>query len=299
MQTGSDHNLMAFVTMVRDEPFFLPRWIAHYAKLVPKAQLYILVDGFDQTLPDAALGCQIIALPRGVPGPGWDRKRWEMLADFAAGLLARFEVVVLNDVDELILADPASQTTLLAGLLRARDLGVISPFAVEMIHRMDLEPLPLDQSQPILGQRQFARINASYCKPCIISRAVRWTVGGHYATYPELHLDPHLYLFHLRFVDHAMLIARQATRQAVVGTAAQRQEDIAGSGWAKGRDEISEFLQSFQEKGAPIADDFRFEWQRSRIAAGWAFDSKDGFWRHAKLHNRRTYTVPRRFLGLI
>lgn len=282
---------IAFTTMVGDEPIFLPIWIGYYSRFVPKDQLFILVDGMDRTLPPEAEGCQVIRLPRSAPGPGWDVARWQMITAFTQTLLHRFQVVAFNDVDEILVLDPAQGGELIASLMRARDIGVISPFAIEVIHRTDLEA-PFNPALPVLGQRRFGRLNASYCKPCITARPLRWSLGGHYADFPTLHLDRHVFLFHLRYLDHAYLLERQASRQAMMVNA-----DVAGAGWAKGQDEMTEFLQSFVTAGPPEGGDFSFDWQRKRISKDWAQD-EHGFWRHAKLHNRRTYAIPDRFFGL-
>ena len=289
---------IAFATMTRNEGYFLPKWIQYYSQYVRKDQLYILLDGGDQLLPEESVGCQIISLPRRGYGRGWDRNRWDALQNFAGLLLSRYDVVVLGDVDELIVCDPLSGETLLPALARARQEEVISPFAVEVIHRTDLEP-SLDLDRPILKQRRFARVNASYCKPCVISKPVCWSVGGHYSDHPTLNLDPSLYLFHLRFVDRNMLIERQRSRIAIIqeGLLAQTggNEPVAGAGWSKGLIEIDEFLESFIRKGAPIDNGFVFDWQRTKIQGSWEWDEDQGVWCHPKLHNRRTYIIPERF----
>ena len=289
---------IAFATMVGDEPFFLPVWINYYARFVPKEQLFILVDGAHRILPAQAQGCQILTLPHVLPGPGWDRVRWEMISAFTTMLLGRFDVVVFNDVDEIIVADPDCGAGLGDLIGRARDVGVISPFAIEVLHRLDLEPDALHAAAPILSQRRFGRINASYCKPCIIARPVKFSLGGHYSDFPALHLDPHLFLFHLRFADHAMLLARQANRQGLMAAGNKAAEGIAGSGWSKGAVAMDEFLHSFVDAGPPIDSDFSFGWQRAKIAKSWIYDAENGIWRHDRLHNRKTYTIPPRFAGL-
>lgn len=295
---------IAFVTMVRNEPFFLPRWIAHYARHVPKSQLFILLDGGDQEPVAEAQGCQIITLPRLPPSAGWDRNRWDLLAAFSRTLLTRFEVVVVNDVDELIVPDPQSGEGLVSALLRARDCGVLSPFALEIIHRLDREP-SFDPARPVLEQRRHARVNASYCKPCILSKPVHWSVGGHYSDFPTLSLDKTLYLFHLRFLDLDMLGRRQESRNLIVsapqqgeGNAGVRKTDIAGSGWKTSSSEMEAFLQSFVETGVPIDNDLDFGWQRKKIEKNWEWDESQQVWKHPRLHNRRSYVIPERFVGL-
>lgn len=284
---------IAFATMVGDEPIFLPIWINYYCRFVDKSQLFILVDGTDRTLPPEADGCQILRLPRRPPGPGWDIARWTMISAFVKTLLHRFEVVAFNDVDEILVLDPAADGDLVSSLLRAREIGVISPFAIEVLHRIDLEPDTLNPKLPVLGQRRFGRLNASYCKPCVTARLVNWTLGGHYSDFPTLHLDPQIFLFHLRYVDRALLLQRQASRNAMMVNA-----DVAGSGWTKDQQQMVDFLKSFVDAGPPEGGDFGFAWQRKRIAGSWHLDEAGGFWRHNKLHNRRTYTIPERFFGL-
>ncbi len=290
---------IAFVTMVRDDQFFLRLWVEYYARHVPRHHLFILLDGFDQIPPDFTAGCQIITVPRSEPGPGWDMRRWTMLADFNATLLGRFDVVVLNDVDEIIVADPASGISLLDAIGRAREVGVISPFAVEVVHRYDICPDPIDPTRPVLRQRPHVRIHSSYSKPCITSVPVRWSLGGHRSDYPRLDLDPVLYLFHLRFFDRDMLLARQAKRQAMMQVDAPSGSAVAGSGWAKSSDEVNDFLLSLQHEGGPEDKDFQFDWQRKRITKDWQMDKDTALWRHGKVKNLRTFVVPERFRDLL
>jgi hypothetical protein len=291
---------IVFVTMVRDDHFFLRLWVQHYARHVPRHHLFILLDGFDQTPPDFAAGCQIITLPRSAPGPGWDMRRWTMLADFNAMLLGRFDVVVVNDVDEIILPDPASGVSLLPALARARKVGVISPFAVEVVHRHDICPDPLDPDRPILRQRPHVRVNEVYAKPCITSVPLRWDLGGHRSDFPTLNLDPNLYLFHLRYMDRDMLLARQATRHLITQATVKDQPVVAGIGWTKSADDIAGFLLALQAKGAPQDNDFDFKQKRSRIIAGWQKNATTGLWHPGRIFNRRsTYVIPERFWDLI
>lgn len=290
---------IACVTMVRDEPVFLPRWVDHWRKTVPPEHMFILVDGFDQVIPPEAAGCQVVFLPRRPPAPGWDEARWRMLTAFAHALLERFDVVVLNDVDELVVLDPAAGGSLASALAEARELGVITPFAIEVVHRVDLEEEPLVAGEPVLGRRRYGRIHASYCKPCIVARPVRWSMGGHYSDHPVLHLSEKLFLFHLRAMDAAMLHRRQAARLSLVSDGEGRvREGIAGGGWARDADNVDQFLQSFC-RSAPEVTDFTFGWQRQRIRRSWRQEEGTGMWVHDRLHNRRSYAIPERFFGVI
>ncbi len=290
---------IAFVTMVRDDYFFLKLWVDCYARHVPRRHLFILLDGFDQTPPDFTAGCQIITLPRSAPGPGWDTRRWKMLADFNATLLGRFDVVVLNDVDEIIVADPASGIPFLGALARAVEVGVITPFAVEVIHRQDICPEPIDPSRPILRQRPHVRVNTIYAKPCITSVPVRWSLGGHEADFAELHIDPALYLFHLRFVDRDRLLARQTARQALMQASLPGKEIVAGPGWSGSPTDLESFLVKFEHEGAPEERDFIFGRARKLMVEGWHKDKSSGYWKRGRVLNHRTVVVPERFRDLL
>lgn len=290
---------IAFVTMVRDEPVFLPLWIAHYARIAPRDHLFVIFDGLDQPIPEIAHGTQVLRVPQIPIVAGFEEGRWRMLTSFANALLERFDVVVLNDVDELIVLDPDAGGDLAGAIAEAQEIGVISPFAVETIHRTDLEPAPLDPTAPILRQRRHARINAAYAKPCITARNLRWSLGGHTADFPKLHLSRKLYLFHLRALDRDMMQARQAKRLQLVSDATGKViAGVAGPSWSVGTDEVDAYLTKFIERGAPVEGGFDFNWQRTRIEAEWTCDPKTGFWQHARFVNHRTYRVPDRFLDL-
>jgi hypothetical protein len=295
----TEEPLVCFATMVRDDALFLRLWIAHYERLVPRDHLVILIDGLDQPVPDFADGCQVIRMPRPAVGKDWGVQRWVMLSDLNTLLLNRFEIVVLNDVDEILVVDPDRGVSLMDAIARAKDVGVLSPFAVELVHRTDICPEPIDFSRPIIGQRPHVRLNASYNKPCITTVPVRWSLGAHYSDFPTLNLDPDIYLFHLRYFDLETLKARQGRRFAFTRSATDAGvEGVSGNGWNKSSKDVEDFLLSLQEKGEPQDSDFGFDWQRKRMTSDWARDEEAGIWRHAKFANRRTYKVPERFHNL-
>jgi hypothetical protein len=279
-------------TMVRNDDFFLKLWVDYYSQVLPRNQLFILVDGADSTLPSGIEGCQIITFPKSVMEEGWDRKRWNFLSSFSSSLATRFDVVLGGDVDELIVLDPETGRNPIQHILEHTQTDVISPFAIEIIHRLDLEE-PLDPTRPILSQRRFGRINATYCKPCIHRVPIKWSIGQHYSDRPELALSKHLFLFHLRYIDKEMLLSRQNQRLSRISDGSGHLvTGAAGEGWQHSVGGMENFLQSFVDKGQPEETDFKFEWQRDRIMRSWEFDPASGFWRHQRLHNRRTYTLP-------
>ncbi len=66
---------IACVTIVRDEPVLLARWIAHWRGAAPDARLFILADAADQPLPRPDASCHVITLPQSTPASGWEASR--------------------------------------------------------------------------------------------------------------------------------------------------------------------------------------------------------------------------------
>jgi len=280
--------------MVRNEDFFLRLWVKYYTQFVPRENMFILVDGPESALPDGLEGCQIITFPQGAVGPGWDVRRWNFLSQFASALTTRFDLVVGGDVDEIIVLDPQVGDDPFAHVLCETTAPVISPFAIEVVHRVDLEG-ELDQSRPVLAQRAFGRVNMWYSKPCIIRTPVQWGLGQHFSTHPELHLSPTLYNFHLRFVDYDMLMHRQESRVAHVSNADGKVvKGVAGAGWQQETSDVGDFLHSFVTHGPPQESNFAFGPLRRRMYRAWA-QGRGGYWRHARVHRMTTYRIPKRF----
>jgi len=284
---------LAVVTMVRGDALFLDIWARYWRRFVPAASMVVVLDGPQDALPKACDGCQILTLPPVAAFDGFDRARWNFLSHLASALSARFEAVLLTDVDEIVVLDPGAGDDPAAYIL-GRAEEVINPFAMEIVHRIDLEPA-FDPARPVLAQRRYGRINASYCKPCITRGPIRWSMGGHQSDHGALHLSPDLYLLHLRYLDLGILRARQALRR---GRIAEGSGDVAGHGWSKSADAMEGFLQSFVDKGAPEENGLDFGWQRGRIARSFHYDAAQAMWRRGTLTNRRTYTLPERFAGL-
>ena len=285
---------LAVVTMVRDDPFFLSIWASYWRRFVDPGDMTVILDGPHDALPEACDGCQILTLPDVRAYTGFDTDRWTFLSHFASALTARYDAVLLGDVDELVVLDPKVGDDPAAYILDRAE-PVISPFALEIVHRLDLEPA-FDPDRRVLAQRRYGRINASYCKPCITRVPIRWTVGGHHSDHDRLALSDDLFLLHLRYLDHDMLRARQAKRLSRIGEA---EGSAAGAGWSLSADAMGDFLRSFVAKGDPADKDLDFGWQRKRIRKNFHFDAEMGIWRRGKLTNRRTYTIPERFAGLV
>ena len=99
---------IAALTMVRNDDFYLEKWVDYYGRQLGKENLYIFFDGLDQKIApfcegtNASLhekiGSQVVEAEKG---------RLAFLSSQAAGLLSRgYDLVIGVDADEFIVVDP-------------------------------------------------------------------------------------------------------------------------------------------------------------------------------------------------
>jgi len=186
---------LAILTMVYNEPEFLPVWLRHYRRHVDETALYLVDHGSDDGSTDAIGSANRIRIPR---SPQNDEARTRSIAHICSGLLEWYDTVIYTDVDELLVVDPeyASDLSIFA---QHNALPWISATGLDVVHRPDDEPV-FDWSAPVGIQRHWVRFTSSMCKPVLIRRPVTWSPGFHNVTAPPALVSP-LFLFHLRYVD--------------------------------------------------------------------------------------------------
>jgi len=165
---------VAVVTMVRDDAFFLKAWLHHYGEMFGRENCYIVNHGRGAGVAALATGCNIIGIP-GDPHKNFDVKRWGFLNGIVGGLRRYYRHVIVGDVDELVIRDPDADGTLLDFLQDAPKGRVLTPWGLEVIHRIDIENEAIDDH--ILGPAAMCvrhRIIQSpvFCRRRSRSRAV-------------------------------------------------------------------------------------------------------------------------------
>ena len=90
---------VAVVTMVRDDAFFLERWVGYYGGLFGRENCYVVNHGRGDEVARIAEGCNIFGIP-GDPHPNFDMKRWRLLNNLVAGLRSYYKWVIVGDVDK-------------------------------------------------------------------------------------------------------------------------------------------------------------------------------------------------------
>lgn len=203
---------IAIQTMVRDEPEFLDLWLRYWRKFCPDADLYVIDDGPDETMRQMTGPANYVLAPDRPEGPDMDYGRWAYISDRCAALLDRYDVVVHTDVDELLIADPKTGLSVVE-LLKIVTAPVTHPLGLELVHRTDEAPEPLDFGSAVLRQRQIYRTSTNFSKAAVLTRPVRLSTGGHFSDQPTPAFLPGLMNVHLRFMDRDLFLGRAAKRR--------------------------------------------------------------------------------------
>lgn len=243
------------MTMVYQDHAFLKRWVDYYGRQFGREHLYILSHGGDPEHEKIGEGANFIRLPRDPTMWRMDRRRWNLISKFSAGMLRYYNWFIVGDVDEVVIVDPAvapDLTTYLGRYSNPRNAPAsLCPFAIELVHNPEAEPEPLSEDAPILSRRRVFRANANYAKPCVLRKETGFTVGGHANTHQPRVLDPHLYLVHLRFFDYDTVTARLAGRKDMRTTMiGDRDPKDAGKAWSR---DLETFLAL--SKGVAVRED--------------------------------------------
>ncbi len=286
---------IAVVTMVRDDAFFLDIWLRYYGGLFGRENLYIVNHGRGAQVTQMAEGCNVIGIP-GIQHKNFDMKRWRLLNNLVMGLRSYYDQVVVGDVDELVVMDPASGQNLRDVLMEAPPRRVMTPVGLEVIHRVELEPDPV--TDQVLGPRRHVRPAPHYSKPCVISAGTKIARGGHFTQHSKLITPEHMYLFHLKFCDFPAYAQAMDRRNAVtteIGTSIQ--DTSIGRHWfASERGDDRATFEAFAD--LEMQPEFDFSDVRQHMHRSWRPRGETGFYQFDRPEYRTQYLLPDRFNGL-
>lgn len=207
---------IAVLTMVRNDDFFLRKWVEYYGRELGKENLYIYYDGEDQSIGDFCQGTNAIVYPK----IGWEvvaaeKGRLKFLSEKAAELFAKgYDIVIGADADEYIVVDPKLGVGL-REFLSSQDIDVsLSPLGLDFGQKLG-EERDLSQEDTFLSQRHYAQIGTRYTKPSIIAQPCRWGSGFHRVKGHNFHIAKDLYLFHFGYADRRILEERLGDAERV------------------------------------------------------------------------------------
>ena len=193
------------ITMARNDDFFLERWIEYYGLQLGKENLYILLDGTDQKIPQNA-GYSNVSHYERVDGQvaAADRGRIHLISNKASELLKKYDLVIGADVDEFLMVDPRCRKTLLEYLSQLKIRTSVSGLGIDVGQKLG-EESKVNPQLPLLSQRQYALVSSRYTKASVIAAPVEWGSGFHRIRNHNYSIDRNLYLFHFGCVDMEML----------------------------------------------------------------------------------------------
>lgn len=207
---------IAVLTMVRNDDFFLRKWVEYYGREFGKENLYIYYDGEDQVIGDFCQGANAYVYPK----IGWEvvaaeKGRLKFLSEKASDLFAKgYDIVIGVDADEYIVVDPRLGVGLLE-FLSSQDIDIsASPLGLDFGQKLD-EETELTQEDAFLRQRHYAQIGTRYTKPSIIAQPCRWGSGFHRVKGHNFHIAKDLYLFHFGYADKKILEERLGDAERV------------------------------------------------------------------------------------
>ncbi|MBO7068152.1 MAG: glycosyltransferase family 2 protein [Bacteroidaceae bacterium] len=195
--------------MVRNDDFFLRKWVEYYGRELGKENLYIYYDGEDQVVGNFCQGTNSFVNPK----IGWqvveaEKGRLKFLSEKAAELFAKgYDLVIGVDADEYIVVDPKLGVGLREFLSRHTIDVSLSPLGLDFGQKLDEEG-DLSHEEEFLVQRHYALIGTRYTKPSIIAKPCRWGSGFHRVKGHNFHIAPDLYLLHFGYADRKILEER-------------------------------------------------------------------------------------------
>ena len=197
---------IAAITMARNDDFFLGRWIKYYGNEIGRENLYVYLDGLDQSAPRDARDVNITKLPHVEEAvQRGDKRRILLLSDLAKKLFNNgYDIVIGCDCDEFLIVDPAKNKTLAEYLSGIRNVTSVSGLGLDVGMDLNTESA-LDMRAPFLTQRRYALLSTRYTKPVVMFRPATWGSGFHSVKGKNFHIDKNLYLLHFGGVDLDMI----------------------------------------------------------------------------------------------
>lgn len=234
----------AVISMVRNDEFFISKWINHYGTQFGNENLFLILDGFDQPLPEAHKEINVIKLPhRSFGRARGDRNRSRIVSFLARALFCRYDIIIAHDIDEYLVVDPLRNQSLAEYLQRPVSSVSLSALGLDVGQHRGSE-LPIDPARPFLEQRSFAHVSARYTKPVVATAPVTWGSGFHRVKGRNFYIDPNLFLFHFGMVDYERSSAKI------------EDQSLRNAGWAGHLERRYYLFDLIEKKPAINGDDF-------------------------------------------
>ena len=204
---------IAAMTMVRNDDFFLRKWVEYYGLELGKENLFVYFDGLDQEIPDFCRGTRAAKIQKiGKDVVSNDKGRVQFMSWKAAELFSSgYDLVIGTDADEFIVVDPKLGKSLAEYLSEAKIKDSLSPLGLDFGQKLDVEK-DIREDEPFLTQRHYAQIGTRYTKASIIAEPLHWGSGFHRVKGHNFHIAKNLYLLHFGYFDQKRIEERMSDK---------------------------------------------------------------------------------------
>lgn len=205
------HKKIAVITMVRNDAFFLRKWVSYYGAQFGRENLYVFFDGLDQKVPDFCEGVNTQVVEKiGDTVVSSDRGRINFISSQASKLFeGGYELVIGGDADEYLVVDPKTGKSLPEFLSETDVRCCLSGLGLDFGQKLQEEGA-LTEEKPFLQQRHYAQIGTRYTKASVIAKPCEWGAGFHRVRRHNFHIAPDLYLLHFGYSDNNMIAGRMS-----------------------------------------------------------------------------------------
>ncbi len=192
---------IAAITTVRNDEFFLRKWVKYYGEQLGEENLYVFLDGKDQKIPSWCPNVNVEAIDK-LPGKivEMEKIRAAFMSSQAARLLETYDMVIGTDGDEFIIVDPALGMTLPEYLSTLPDYPCYSGLGIDVGQNTNCEGV-INEDELLLNQREYALLDTRYTKASILAKPIDWGSGFHRVRKYNYHIVKDLYLFHFGSFD--------------------------------------------------------------------------------------------------
>lgn len=198
------------ITMVRNDDFYLKKWVEYYGNQLGRENLRVYFDGEDQIVPDFCTGVYTELKPR-ISGMvvKAEKERLGFLSKKAASLMEKesYDLVIGTDADEFLVVDPNVGVGLKEYLSMLDIKSSVSGLGIDVGQNLENETVITSKST-FLSQRKYGYLCSRYTKPSVIAKPVRWGSGFHRVKGHGYNIDKNLFLFHFGSIDLEMIKER-------------------------------------------------------------------------------------------
>lgn len=193
--------------MVKDEGYFLPKWLEYYKQFFKPEDIYILDHQSSDGSTDN-LDVNVIKVTNDVAVD----HTWivNTIQEQQRKLLENYRCVLFAESDEIVYSPYQPLNEYISKFLEGSD-EYVTCIGHEMMQNLEKES-PLKDSDPIMPNRNYWFRHPLYDKTLLSKIPLNWAWGFHSQDKPNVHRG--LFLLHLHRHDFEMMLKRHEMRVA-------------------------------------------------------------------------------------